>query len=117
MGVEGCGDAHAIVLEDRTALRHFVRPDERRQRGPALVFHSQLDVEFVGVEERPRHRGERRRTVGVDRRGEPGRPAEEEQRAIAGVVVGMLMSEEDGAELSYRQPGESQLPRGYLAAV
>src|SRR5687768_11438781 len=85
--------ADALVFEDLAARRDLVRPHERRQGRAPLVRDTQLDVVSIRLEEVLRHRHERRWTVGVHRRRETGRPAEEEERSVAGDVIGMLVGD------------------------
>src|SRR5262245_34967230 len=116
MPVDGGRHLHAIVLEDFAALRDLVRTHERRERRPALVGDARLDVERVGLEQQARHPLERRRAVRVHRR-EPRGPAEQPQRTVAGVVIRVLVRDEDRAELADRQLRERQLSRDAVPAV
>lgn len=106
----------AIVAEDFAGRRDLVRPDERRERCAALVRNPRLDVEGVRLEQQPRHLLERGRPVHVHGR-QPRRPSEQPQRSVPGVVVRMLMRDEDRAKLADRQLRERELPRDAVSAV
>ena len=54
--------------------------------------------------------------VRIDGR-QPGGPAEEEQRPVSGVVVGVLMRDENRAQIAERQLCERHLARHSVAAV
>ena len=50
-------------------------------------------------------------------RFQPARPRQEEEVAVIGVVVGMLVSHEDVAECGQRHPGAGELDGDAVAAV
>ena len=111
------GDLDVLVLQDDAALAQLVGVDQRRERHPAFVGDARVDVGRVHLEEQARHLLERRRTPGVDRRAQPGRPRQPDQVAVVRVVVGVMVRDEDVAQRRQRHAGEHQLPSDAVAAV
>ena len=115
--VERSGDADAVVLEDFSGGGDLVRPHQGRERRPALVPHAQIDIEPVCVEQLLRHVGQRRRAVDVHGARQPAGPAKKKQWSIPGVVIRVLVRDEDGAQVTQRQLRERKLPCDAIAAV
>ena len=75
------------------------------------------DVEIIEREELPSHARERGRTPRVHRRAETRGPRQQQQVAVIGVVVGVVVGEEDVPEGRQRHAGADELPRHTVAAV
>src|SRR6476660_6128866 len=93
------GHLYIFVLHHQPALLEFMSMYEWTERRPSLVLDPRANVVAVHLEEQLRHPHERRRSPGVNPRREPRGPREPEQVAVVGVVVGMLVSDEDVSQL------------------
>ena len=92
-------DLQVLVLQDQAALASARgRWTSGHERHPALVGDAGLDVVGVHLEEEPRHLLERRRPPGVDPRPQARGPGQPDQVAVVGVVVRMVVGEEDVAQ-------------------
>src|ERR1041385_3515190 len=83
---ENGGYLNVLVLHDEAGLTELMCVHERRKRRLALVEDPQLDVVCIHLEKQSRHTGERRRAPAVNTSLQAGRPRQEKQVAIVGVV-------------------------------
>src|SRR5262245_56465171 len=90
---------------------------ERRKRRAALVATPRLDVVSLHFEEQAAHARERGRPVTIDGLRKPGGPAEQEKVAEVGVVIRVLVRDEESPQCGKRQPGAHILARRAIAAV
>jgi hypothetical protein len=109
-------DGHQVVFHDRAAPRDLVRMDERRQRRAALVAHAHGDVGRAHVEKLLRHARQRRRSPRIHRRRQPVAPREQQQVAVVGVVIRMMVRDEDVPERP-EHARDRHLTRDAVAAV
>jgi hypothetical protein len=91
--------------------------DQRDQRHAPFVRDPGADVVGVGLEEQFRHARQRRRPPGVDALAEPRGPRQEQEIPVVGVVVRMMMGDENVPDVRQRHAGENQLARHAIAAV
>jgi hypothetical protein len=94
-----------------------MRVDERNEWHPSLVGDAGVDVVCVHLEEQTRHLRKRRRTPRIDATPQTGRPCNQQQVAVVGVVIRMVVSEEDMAKSGQSHSGLIQLCRNSVTAI
>src|SRR4029453_1872541 len=92
---QGRSHPGVLVAHDRSATIELVRMHERLQRRPPLVLDPRSDIVFVQLEEQLRHLYERRWSPGVNAGDKPGRPGQQDQVAVIGIVGGMVGSDKN----------------------
>src|SRR5438874_342255 len=90
---------------------------QRNKWDTALVRDPRVDVIRVHLEEKTRHLLERRWSPSVEPRAQAGRPGKQDEVAIVGVVIRMMVRNEDVPELGQGHSGEDELARHAIAAV
>ena len=95
---EGGFDRDAFVTVHLARTGKFVRDEERARIGTAFVRDPDRDVVGMVLQREFDQLCDPRRTVGIDRRLGPGRPAEDEQVAEVGIVVAVVVRNEDRAQ-------------------
>src|SRR6266478_4473103 len=111
------GHFQVLVLHDWTCLDQLVYVNERDERAPALVGDARLDVGGIHLEEEPGHLLERRRPPRVDARAQPGRPCQPDEIAVVGIVIRVVVRDENVSQVRQRNTGEHQLARDAIAAI
>jgi len=113
------GAAHddLIVFHDGAAFLQLVRVHQRPERRAPFVGDPDVDVRRAHLEEEVRHAGERRRPPRVDLGSQARRPCEQHEGAEVGVVIGMMMRDEEMADSCEVDAGEHHLPRDAVAAI
>ena len=86
-------------------------------RVPSVVCHPGVDVVHVHLEEQLRHLLERRWSPRVHPRRQASRPREPNQISVVGVVVRMLMRQEDMTQTGQRHTRECQLACDSVPAI
>ena len=105
------GDRDVPVRRHRAALAKLVDVHERCKLCPAFSGDADVKAGRIHLEEELRHPCERRRSPGIDARVQTGRPREQDQVAVVGGVVRMLMGDEDMAQDGKGMPQASRPPR------
>jgi len=91
-------DLDAFVFENLAGGGKIVRADQRRELHPLFVGHTCRDVDRVHFEEQARHFLERRRSESIHRRAQSTRPGQQQQIAVVGVVIRMVVRDEYAAD-------------------
>jgi hypothetical protein len=104
-------------LHDRAAVAQLVDLNQRSEWWPSFVGDARPDVKRVHLEEQRRHLLERWWAPRVDTRPESARPREPDQVAVVRVVIGVMVGDEDVAQLRQGHAGQDQLPGDTVAAV
>src|SRR4029077_5078578 len=95
MVYERSGGRYVLVPHDFAVLVQLVDMNQRNERHPPLIGDTRLDVRRVHFEEQPGHLLERWGDPRVDSRSFYGGPSQPEQVAVIGVMVRVMVREED----------------------
>ncbi len=114
---ESAGHGHVVVFQDHAGFAQFVRTDQGHEGWPAFVRDAGIDVVGVHFEEQPGHAVERGRAPGIDVVLQAGGPGEKQQVAVIGIVVGVLVGEEDVTDGGEGQAGLRVLAGDAVAAI
>ena len=111
------GDLDPLIRDDDARRRYLVRLNQRRQGDPPLVGDTGLDVEGVELEVETRHLRQGRRSVRAHVTPKPAGPGEQEKVPVVGIVIRVVMGDEDVGEVSEIDSGGDELPGNAIAAV
>jgi hypothetical protein len=111
------GDLQVVVLHHGAGSCELVRVHERHERLASFVGDANVHVGRAHLEEEPRDPLDRRWSVRIDAMTHAARPREQQQVAVVGIVIGVMMRDEDIAQCAERKTGEHELPRHAVGAV
>jgi hypothetical protein len=111
------GDPDLGVLVEHAGCGDLMGPEQGSDWYPPLIAGAEFDVHRIQCQVLLGHPPEWRRTPAIDRRLEARGPGQQQEIAVVGVVVGMMMGHQHVAERSERYVGQGELPGHAVATV
>src|SRR5262245_12666377 len=114
---EGRRDGQVLVSHEWAPVAELVNVDQWHQRHPVLVDDPDVDVSRVHFEEQPGHLLERWRSPSIDTGKPPRAPRKPNEVPVVGIVVRMMVREENVPESGHRHSSKRELARDAVAAI
>src|SRR5579885_784126 len=110
------GNPDIFILRDRSRRRHLFHLG-RHERLDLQILDPEINRGLVSTQQSVRHLPERRRTERAHRVRQALHPADEQERTILDIVIGVMMRDEDRADCSEWNAGAGELVRDAEATI